>query len=91
MGAGEIAALRQVEPALTTAATRQPDVFLPGLQVLRQIVAGGAGKDFAALRRALLRLLPAAGPLPERGTEADPALAGKYFRALGSGSQEGKP
>ena len=88
--AGEVAALRQVEPALTAAATRQPDVFLPGLQVLRQTVAGSAAGDRAALRRALLRLLPPTRPLPERAAEGDPALAGKYFRALGSDSWEGK-
>ncbi len=89
--AGEAAALRQVEPALTAAATRQPDVFLPGLQVLRQIVAGDAGRDFAALRRALLRLLPPARPLPERAAETDPTLAGKYFLALPSIPGEDKP
>ena len=89
--AGEVAALRQVEPALTAAATRQPEVFLPGLQALRQTVAGGTGGDHTALRRALLRLLPPARPLPERGLEADPALAGKYFRALASDPTEGKP
>ncbi len=79
--------LRRVEPAFTAAATRQPEVFLPGLQVLRRLVAenGRAGDDpeeFAVLRRALLRLLPPARPLPDRATEPDPSLAGSYFRAL---------
>lgn len=87
VGSEALAALRRVEPALTAAATRQPDVFLPGLQILRRLAAenGRAGSDpeeYSRLRRALLRLLPAARPLPDRGVESDPALEGSYFRAL---------
>ncbi len=93
-GAGTLDALRRVEPALTAAATRQPEVFLAGLQVLRRMTAGGAAngeEDRAALRRALLRLLPPARALPERAGVADPSLAGPYFRALSiANPEEGK-
>ena len=91
LDAEEVAALRQAEPALTAAATRQPEVFLAGLQTLRRAVAGEVVADQAALRRALLRLLPPARPLPGRAAEGDPALAGEYFRALSINPEEKNP
>ena len=91
VSAGGTAALRQVEPALTAAAARQPDVFLLGLQALRQTAAGAAGSDRKALRRALLRLLPAPRPLPERVGETDPSLAGAYLHALAAKPEGSAP
>ncbi len=87
VNAETLATLRRVEPALTAAATRQPEVFLPGLQALRRLVAdegraNGDPQEGPALRRALLRLLPPARPLPDRAVEADPALAKSYFQTL---------
>ncbi len=84
-------ALRRVEPILTTAATRQPDEFLPGLQSLRRLLTNGTSEtpDTPPLERALLRLLPTANPLPERTLQADPLLAAPYFQALQTG--ESKP
>ena len=92
-----LAALRRVEPALTAAATRQPDAFLPGLQILRRLAAddGRVGTDpteYPTLRRALGRLLPPARSLPDRAVEADPALARSYDEALSSAANpEGRP
>ena len=83
--------LRQVQPALTQAATRQPEAFLDGLQALRQRLAS-AGDTAAlppALEHALLRLLPPAGPLPARAADASPALARAYADALRSAAPTG--
>ena len=96
VGEEALGSLRRVDSALTAAATRQPEVFLKGLQTLRQLVAEGGRarndpEEYSELRRALLRLLPAARPLPQRAVESDPTLAGSYFRALqASGNLEGK-
>ena len=84
-GTPAVATLRRVEPALTAAATRQPEVFLPGLQALRRVTANGGRTDGDpeegnVLRRALLRLLPPARPLPDRFEETDPALAKSYLQ-----------
>ncbi len=78
-------ALRQVEPVLTAAATRQPETFLDGLQTLRRVRAGDAVSTADALRpleRALWRLLPAATGLPARGSESAPSMADAYAKAL---------
>ncbi len=78
-------ALRQVEPVLTAAATRQPEMFLDGLQTLRRVRAGDAVAGADALRpleRALWRLLPASNELPVRGSEPAPTMADAYAKAL---------
>ena len=77
-------ALGKIEPALTAAATRQPDEFLPGLQALRRRRAGQADPvgEQPALQRALLRLLPPANPLPARADEPAPALVARYRQDL---------
>ena len=84
--AEETELLRRVQPALTQAATRQPEAFLDGLQALRQRLSSGGetGTDSLppALEQTLLRLLPAAGPLPARSAEAAPSLARAYADAL---------
>ena len=79
--------LTTIEPALTAAATRQPDEFLPGLQALRRLRAGNADPvhEQPILQRALLRLLPPSNPLPGRADEPAPALAARYFQALRTG------
>ena len=89
-GPGSAETLRRVEPALTAAATRQPDEFLPGLQALHRLLAataasGGNDEDARALESALLRLLPPARALPGRIVDAAPALDGPYFQALQAG------
>ena len=78
---------QEIEPALTAAATRQPDDFLPGLQALRRLRAGGpdATVELPAVQRALLRLLPPAQSLPERVSDQASALATPYFQALQTG------
>ncbi len=84
-GATRMETLRRVEPILTAAATRRPDDFLPGLQSLRRLLASDPTAnpaDQTALERALLRLLPAADPLPIRAPDAAPSLAKPYFQAL---------
>ena len=78
-------ALRPVEPVLTAAATRQPEVFLDGLQTLRRVCAGDGAMNADALRplqRALWRLLPPATGLPVRGSESVPSMADAYAKAL---------
>ena len=70
----------KVEPALAAAATRQPEEFLSGLRALR--TGSRSVADLAALRRALLRLLPPAKPLPERAEASTGTLAARYFQAL---------
>ena len=84
--------LRQVQPALTQAATRQPETFLDGLQALRQRLAASEddGPLPPALEPALLRLLPPAGPLPARAADASPALARAYADALQNTSSTGE-
>ena len=80
-----LADLARIEPPLTAAATRQPDVFLPGLQALRRLQAPGGARaddDVAAVQSALLRLLPPARAQPDRREEAAPGLAAPYLRAL---------
>ena len=83
--------LRQVQPALTQAATRQPEAFLEGLQALRQRLASTADASALppALEHALLRLLPPAGPLPARAAEASPALGRAYADALQNAAPAG--
>jgi hypothetical protein len=79
----EIVTLRSVEPALTAAATKRPEAYLAGLQALRRVEAGARiGDDLELIERALLGLLPPAGPLPERRREAAPSLAGSYYDSL---------
>ncbi len=87
-GSARLETLRRVEPALTAAATRQPDDFLPGLQSLRRLLAnaGTDADDVPLLERALLRLLPPVYPLPSRAVEAAPALAAPYFKTLQTGN-----
>ena len=80
-------ALRRAEPALTGAATRRPEAFLDGLQILRRLRAGeGAAVSTAdalrPLERALWRLLPPASALPERAAEPEPAMADAYDKTL---------
>ena len=76
-----------VEPALTAAATRQPDDFLPGLQALRRLRAEGTdfARELPVVQRALLRLLPPAQPLPDRVDDPAPRLSTSYFQALQTG------
>ena len=89
--ASEIAALRQVEPRLLDAATRNPVTALAGLQALRRILRGDASvaTDLPVLESALWQLLPAAQSLPRRGSESSPELSRAYFRSLQTG--ESKP
>ncbi len=87
-------ALRRVEAPLTAAATRRPEVFLDGLQILRRLRAGEgpAPADAAGLRpleRALWRLLPTASARPDRAPEAAPPLTEAYLKALQD--EEAKP
>ena len=89
---GVLEALGRVEPPLTAAAARQPEVFLDGLQILRRLRAGegAATADADALRpleRALWRLLPPATPLPGRPPDSAPALTNAYFQALRDGEK----
>ncbi len=85
--------LGSVEPVLTAAATRQPEIFLEGLQALRGLRAEGGSAVTAlppGLERALLRLLPSAGPLPARAADPSPALMRAYADALqGAPQKEG--
>lgn len=76
--------LSRLEPALTAAATRQPDAFLPGLTALRGLRANGdqPAALLQILERALLRLLPAASALPASTDENAPELAAPYYQAL---------
>ena len=82
-------ALAKIEGSLTVAATRQPDEFLPGLQALRRLQAGGAdpAADQPILQRALLLLLPPANVLPERTGDPASALAASYFQHLQTGEK----
>ena len=85
-------ALRRAEPALTAAATRRPEVFLDGLQVLRRLLSGDfptAPDALRPLEQALLRRLPPVSSLTDRALEPAPALSNAYFKALGAG--EAKP
>ncbi len=77
-------ALTGVEPALTAAAIRQPDDFLPGLQALRRLRAGSANpeQEQTALQSALLRLLPPVNALPRCMEEPAPGLAARYLGTL---------
>jgi hypothetical protein len=79
------AALREIEPALTAAATREPEAFMAGLQALRGLLTGEAAQRESRLdlERALLRILPAAKPQPARSREVSPSLAKPYFDSLG--------
>lgn len=87
-GTLSIETLGTVEPALTAAATRQPDRFFPGLQLLRHLRATDSdpATDQAALIPALLALLPPANPLPVRPADPAPALAAPYFQQLQPGA-----
>jgi hypothetical protein len=81
----QLSALRRIEPALTVAATARPETFLPGLQALRRLSAGGdarSGDDLVQLEHALFHLLPAAGALPDRASDPAPSLARSYFEGL---------
>ena len=76
-----------VELALTAAATRQPDDFLPGLQALRLLRADhpNSARELPAVESALLRLLPPAQSLPTRPDDLHPALSTPYLQALETG------
>ena len=81
----QIEGLRRVEPALTVAANARPEVFLEGLRALRRLLADGNARgadDFTRLEFALLHLLPAANPLPDRVVDPAPSLGRSYFQAL---------
>ena len=84
--------LGQIEPALTAAATRQPETFLEGLQALRTLRgdsgAGAAAPTLLALERALLRLLPPAGALPVRAPDPAPGWSRAYTDALQAAAGE---
>ncbi len=68
-------------------ATREdPERFLAALAAWRE-PGGGVSAD-ATVRRALVRLLPAAAPVPVRSADADPERTARYFRALGDSREE---
>ena len=69
-----------VEPALTTAATRQPDDFLPGLQALRLLRAGGADDRPRDPRRAARPpAAPAPGAAPAHPRRRPGSRAGRFL------------
>jgi hypothetical protein len=80
----EVHVLRQVEPALTSAAMEEPEKFLAALEELRQALAGGTlpAGGASKLKPALLRLLPAAQARPVLEGERAPSLAEPYYRQL---------
>jgi hypothetical protein len=83
-------AWKAAEPALTRAATREPERFLEGLQALRVALAEerSSVETQEKVRRVLWKLLPAAESAPAQRREDAPTLAEPYFKAL---SGEGSP
>jgi hypothetical protein len=84
LATSERVALAAAEPALTAAATRQPERFLAGLQSLRSVLAGSAfaETDLRRIKEALWQLAPERGSEPGRRQETEPSLSAPYFRAL---------
>ena len=83
-------ALLRAEPALAKAATEEPEKFLPALEELRRLRAGGVPSADGAgiLEAALLQLVPSARPAPARQHEDSPALAGPYFERLNAEAEQ---
>ena len=76
--------LGRVQPALTAAATRQPELYLSPLQTLRSLAARSwpaSEQEVAGLQKALLHLLPPASAQPVRRHDAGRGAA-LYFQAL---------
>lgn len=79
--------LARLEPALTAAATRQPDAFLSGLAALR-LLRNDAREQTASLpvlEGALLRLLPPVHALPVCTEQDAPETAAIYYHTLEAG------
>jgi hypothetical protein len=80
----DVETLARAEPALIQAATAEPERFLAALEELRRLHAGGArsAEGDSTLKAALLQLLPAARPAPQRQQEVSPALAAPYLERI---------
>jgi hypothetical protein len=80
----QLEALARAEPALVRAATEEPERFVPALEELRRLRAGGdrSAAGTSTLEAALLQLLPAARRAPARPEEVLPALAAPYFQRI---------
>ncbi len=85
LAAQQTQSLHEAEPALTAAATRQPDLYLAPLQTVRRLVGPNPSvseQEAAELEKALLRLLPPATAQPGRQEDLSGGSA-RYFQALG--------
>jgi hypothetical protein len=80
----QLEALARTEPVLARAATKQPERFVPALEELRRLHAGGerSASGAAMLEAALLQLLPPARHAPARQQEVSPVLAAPYFERI---------
>ena len=90
LGELDQAMVARVDASLAAAAQARPEVFVRALEIWRNRAPGLDESQRINLRRALWELLPPTQEAPRRLPETVPALAERYFDALGRRGEPGR-